>query len=52
MCVADTESGPTLIPFVLAGFENRFSVFHIFFGIFEFCRATLVVFYFYRESGL
>ena len=26
----DTESGPTLIPFVLAGFENQFPIFHIF----------------------
>ena len=45
LCVDDTRrpDWAPLTPFVLAGFENRFSRIS---GIFEFCRAPLVVFYF------
>ena len=52
LCVDDTEPGPTLIPFVLAGFVNRFPVFSSTSGIFEFCRATFVIFYFYSARRL
>ena len=44
--------GPTLIPFILAGCVNRFLVFSRTSGIFEFCRATFVVFYFYNARRL
>ena len=47
MCVNDIEMGPTLIPFSLAGFLNWFPKFSSTSGIFEFCHATFVVFYFY-----
>ena len=52
LCVDDTEPGPALIPFVLVGFVNRFPVFSSTSGIFEFCRATFVVFYFYNARRL
>ena len=52
LCVNDTELGPTLMLFVLAGFVYLFSVFSSTSGIFEFCRATFVVFYFYSARRL